>query len=94
MPLSATSEPGHCELHSNNVYFFMMCGGHRIRCGITNVALEVLDPKLDRTRNGWLVAFNNHRAFIERMVSAKFDNNGWERDGITIIVGDVDVEHR
>ena len=92
MPLSSTGKSGHCELHNNNVYFFMTYRGHRIRCGITDLALEVLEPKLDRTGRGRLVAFDAHRAFIERMASAKFDNKGWERDGITIIVRDFDVD--
>jgi len=58
MPLSSTGEPGLRELYGNNVYFFMTYRGHRIRCGITDVALEVLEPKLDRTGRGWLIVFN------------------------------------
>jgi hypothetical protein len=92
MPLSSTSELGNCELYNNNVYFVMTCGGHRIRCGVTDLALEVLEPKLDRTTGkGRLIAFGAHRTFIERMASAKFDKKMWERDGITILVSDADV---
>jgi hypothetical protein len=40
MPLSSTCEAANCELYSNNVYFVMTSGGHRIRCGVTDLALE------------------------------------------------------
>jgi Protein of unknown function (DUF1488) len=92
MPLSSTCEAANCELYSNNVYFFMTSGGHRIRCGVTDLALELLEPKLDRTTaRGRLDAFGAHRALIERMASAKFDRKTWERDGITILVKDADI---
>jgi hypothetical protein len=92
MPLSSTGESGNCELYNDNVYFFMTSGGHRIRCGVTDLALEVLEPKLDRTTGkGRLAAFGAHRAFVERMASAKFDKKIWERDGITIIVREIDI---
>ena len=92
MPLSSTGEAAHCELYNNNVYFFMTSGGHRIRCGVTDVALVVLEPKLDRTTGrARLTAFETHRAAIEQMASAKFDKKIWERDGITIMVRDTDI---
>ena len=92
MPLSSTGESGNCELYNDNVYFFMTSGGHRIRCGVTDLALEVLEPNLDRpTGKGWLAAFGAHRAFVERMASAKFDKKIWKRDGITIIVRKADI---
>jgi hypothetical protein len=88
MPLS---ERANCELYSNNVYFCMTYGGHRIRCGVTDLALKVLEPKLDlTTARGRLDAFDAHRAFIERTASTKFDRKTWERDGITILVRDGD----
>jgi Protein of unknown function (DUF1488) len=70
----------------------MTYGGHRIRCGITDLALEVLEPSIDQTARGRLAAFDAHRPFIERMASTKFDNKMWERDGITILVRDADVK--
>jgi hypothetical protein len=91
--LSSLGESGHCEPYANNVYFFMTYGGHRIRCGITFPALEILEPGLDPTAKGRLAAFNAHRAIIERMASTKFDNTVWERDGITILVRDADVKN-
>ena len=92
MPLSSTGEAANCELYSNNVYFFMTSGGHRIRCGVTDLALELLEPTLDRTTaRGRLDAFAAHRELIERMASAKFDRKTWERDGITILVRDADI---
>jgi hypothetical protein len=91
MPLSSLGESGHCELYANNVYFFMTYGGHRIRCGITYQALEILEPILDQTVKGRLAAFDVHRANIEQMASTKFDNKMWERDGITILVRNTDM---
>ena len=94
MPLlTSLGELGHCELYANNVYFFMTYGGHRIRCGITNQALEILEPLLDQTSKGRLAAFGAHRAIIEHMASTKFDNKMWERDGITILVRDTDIKN-
>jgi hypothetical protein len=93
MPLSSLGESGHCELYANNVYFFMTYGGHRIRCGITYQALEILEPTFDQTTKGRLAAFDGHRAIIERMASTKFDNKIWERDGITILVRDTDINN-
>jgi hypothetical protein len=92
MPLSSLRESGQCELYANHVYFFMTYGGHRIRCGITDLALEILEPSIDQTARGRLAVFDAHRPFIERMASTKFDNKMWERDGITILVRDADVK--
>jgi Protein of unknown function (DUF1488) len=92
MPLSSTDEPGHCEFRTDNVYFFMTIGGHRIRCGITDQALEVFEPKIDRTKNGRLSAFNTHRVIIERAADAKFASQKWERDGMTILIRAADIE--
>jgi hypothetical protein len=86
MPLSSLGESGHCELYATNVYFF-------IRCGITYLALEILEPGLNQTGKGRLVAFDAHRAIIERMASTKFANKVWERDGITILVRDADIKN-
>jgi len=70
----------------------MTYGGHRIRCGVTDLALRVLEPKLDLTTGRVrLDALDAHRAFIERMASAKFDRKMWERDDITILVRDADI---
>jgi hypothetical protein len=93
MPLSSIGESGHYELYGNNVYFFMTYNGHRIRCGITYLALEILEPNIDQTGRGRLAAFDAHRAIIESMASTKFDNKIWERDGITILVRDADIKN-
>jgi hypothetical protein len=39
-----------------------------------------------------LDAFDTHRAIIERIASAKFDNKKWEWDGITLLVREADIE--
>ena len=92
MSLFPTKESGNWEARTDNVYFFMTHGGDRIRCGVTGRALEALEPKLELSGKGRLDAFDTHRAIIERMVSAKFDNKKWEWDGITLLVREADIE--
>jgi hypothetical protein len=50
MPLTATFDPGHNHFPSENIYFFMNDGNQRIRCGVSELALEVFDPKFERTK--------------------------------------------
>src|SRR6478735_6574238 len=85
MPLTATFDPGHNHYPSENVYFFMKDCDRRIRCGVSEPALEVFEPKFDRSKEGRLVAFNKHRAHIESVASDKYDGE-IERDGRTILV--------
>ena len=89
MPLSSIGESGHCELYATNVYFFMTYGGHRIRCGITDLALEILEPGLNQTAKGRLAAFDAHRAYGEH----KIRQQSVGRDGITILVRDADIKN-
>ena len=92
MPLTATFDPGHNHYPSENVYFYMRDCDRRIRCGISEFALEVIDPKFERSKEGRLVAFNKHRAHIESVASAKYDGGEMERDGRTILVSAADIE--
>ena|SRR4029079_13552047 len=92
MPLTATFDPGHNHYPSENVYFYMRDCDRRIRCGISESALEVIDPKFERSKEGRLVAFNKHRAHIESVASAKYDGGEIERDGRTILVNAADLE--
>jgi hypothetical protein len=73
------------------VYFYMTNGEHRVRCAITDRALEVLEPDFGRTEKGRLDAFDTHRAIIERAASTKFDTQGWEDDRITILIRATDL---
>ena len=41
--------------------------------GVSELALEVFDPKFERSKEGRLVAFNKNRAHIESVASAKYD---------------------
>ena len=50
MPLTATFDSGHNHFPSENIYFFMNDGNQRIRCGVSELALEILDPKFQRTK--------------------------------------------
>ena len=92
MPLTATFDPGHNHYPSENVYFFMKDCDRRIRCGVSELALEVFEPKFDRSKEGRLVAFNKHRAHIESVASDKYDRGEIERDGRTILVSAADIE--
>src|SRR5262245_27497518 len=62
-----------------------MDDGHRhVRCGISRLALEVLQPELPPTKEGRMQAFQQHRRRIERAASAKFDRGQLEPDGSTV----------
>jgi hypothetical protein len=70
----------------------MKDGDRRIRCGVSEPALEVFEPKFDRNKEGRLVAFNKHRAHIESVASDKYDLGEIERDGRTILVSAADID--
>ena len=92
MPLTATFDPGHNHYPSEKVYFFMKDCDRRIRCGVSELALEAFEPKFERSKEGRLVAFNKHRAHIESVASAKYDRGEIEPDGRTILVSAADIE--
>ena len=49
MPLTATFDPGHNHYPNENVYFFMNDRDRRVRCGVSELALEVFDPQFERS---------------------------------------------
>jgi hypothetical protein len=87
MPLATTGEPGHHEIKTDNVYFWMVDGTRRVRCAVTLEALKLFDPKLDRRGGGGALVrcFEAHRKPIERAASVKFDNRYAEPDGTVIV---------
>ena len=58
MPLAATIDLGHHHFATDTVYFYMNNGDQRVRCGITGLALELLEPELPQTKQGRIQAFN------------------------------------
>ena len=50
MPLTATADPGHHHFATDVVYFYMNNGDQRVRCGVTRLALELLEPDLAPTK--------------------------------------------
>jgi hypothetical protein len=86
MPLTATTDPGHHQFVTDNVYFYMNNGGRQVRCGITRSALEVLAPELPHTKQGRVQAFKQRRARIEHSASVKFDRGAVEPDGRTVLI--------
>jgi hypothetical protein len=44
MPLTATADPGHHHFATDVVYFYMNNGNQRVRCGVSRLALELLEP--------------------------------------------------
>jgi hypothetical protein len=50
MPLMTTADPGHHHFASDIVHFYMDDGDRRVRCGISRLALEVLQPELPQQR--------------------------------------------
>jgi hypothetical protein len=92
MPLTATFDPGHNNFPSENIYFFMKDGNQRIRCGVSERALEVFDPQFQRTKQGRLQAFNKFRKEIEGVASSKYDRGELEADGRAVLVRAMDIE--
>ena len=91
MPLKATADPGHHHFASETVHFYMNDGDRRVRCGISRLALEVLEPELSPTKEGRMQAFHQHRRQIERAASGKFDRGQLEPDGSTVLVRAADL---
>jgi hypothetical protein len=91
MPLTATFDPGHHHFAVENIYFYMADGDRHVRCGVTRLALEVLEPELPPTKQGRIQTFNQHRARIDRVASAKFDRGQLEPDGRTVLVRAADL---
>src|SRR5262245_21497987 len=91
MPLTATSDPGHHHFAADVVYFYMKNGDQRVRCGVSRLSLELLEPDLPPTKQGRIQAFKQRRARIERTASAKFDRGHFEPDGSTVLVRAVDL---
>jgi hypothetical protein len=92
MPLTATFDPGHNHYPSEKVYFFMKDYDRRIRCGVSELALEAFEPKFERSKEGRLVAFNKHRAHTESFASAKYDRGEIEPGGRSVFVSAADIE--
>jgi hypothetical protein len=88
MPLTATVDPGHHHFATDDV---MNNGEQHVRCGVTRLSLELLEPDLPPTKQGRIQAFKQRRTRIERAASAKFDRGHFEPDGRTILVRTVDL---
>jgi Protein of unknown function (DUF1488) len=91
MPLTATADPGHHHFATDIVCFYMSNGDQRVRCGVTRLALELLEPDLPPTKQGRIQAFKQRRTRIERAASAKFDRDHFEPDGRTVLVRVTDL---
>jgi hypothetical protein len=57
MPLSATVDPRHHHFATEVVYFYMKNGEQHVRCGVTRLSLELLEPNLPPTKQGRIQAF-------------------------------------
>ena len=66
MPLTTMADLGHHNKKRDIVRFFMQNETkERIRCGVTNHALEVFKSDFDRRTDDPLTTFNKYRAHIE-----------------------------
>ena len=86
MPLTPTVDPGHHHFETGDIDLYMNNGDQRVRCGVSTLALELLDPELPPTREGRTQAFKQRRTRIERIASAKFDRGELEPDGRNVLV--------
>jgi hypothetical protein len=69
MPLTPTVDPGHHHFETGDIYFYMNNGDQRVRCGVTRLALELLEPELPPSREGRTQTFKQRRTRIERAAS-------------------------
>src|SRR5215510_12031030 len=67
------SRSEHHHFANDVVYFYMNNREKRVRCGVTRLSFELLEPDLPPTRQGRIQAFKQRRARIERAASTKFD---------------------
>ena len=86
MPLTPTVDPRHHHFETGDIDLYMNNGDQRVRCGVSTLALELLDPELPPTREGRTQAFKQRRTRIERIASAKFDRGELEPDGRNVLV--------
>jgi hypothetical protein len=91
MPLTPPADPGHHHFEDENVYFYTDNGDQRVRCGISRLALEALEPGLPSSKEGRIQTFQKHRTPIDRAASAKFDRGEMEPDGRTVLVRSADL---
>jgi len=91
MPLTPTVDPGHHHFETGDIYFYMNNGDQRVRCGVTRLALELLEPELPPSREGRTQSFKQRRTRIERAASVKFDRGELEPDGRTVLVRATDL---
>jgi hypothetical protein len=74
MPLTATFDPGHNRYPNENVYFFINDRDRRVRCGVSELALESSTRK-----EGRLLAFSKYRPHIERLRVRSMIESKWRR---------------
>ena len=89
MPLTTMADSTHHNKNRDVVRFFMQNETkERIRCAVTNHALEVFKSDFDRRTDDPLTTFNKHQAHIESAASAKYDRQHHfePEDGQTILV--------
>jgi hypothetical protein len=91
MPLTATADQGHHHFANDSVYFYMNTGNQPVRCGVTRMSLEFLEPDFPTTKQGRIQAFKQCRGRIELAASAKFDRGHVEPDGRTVLVRVMDL---
>ena len=74
------------HFETGDIHFYMNNGDQRVRCGVTTLALELLEPELPPTKAGRTQAFKQRRTRIERAASVKFDRGELEPDGRTVVL--------
>jgi hypothetical protein len=85
MPLTATADAGNHHFEADNIYFYMDNGDQRVRCGVSRLALEVLEKRAaSRCSNS-----------VDPASSVppvpNFDRGEIEPDGRTVLVRVVDL---
>lgn len=91
MPLQRTTEPGRYNASNESIYFFMAAGDKRVTCSITEQALLQLDERMDRSAQGRLAVFHQHRDLIETLAAQQYDICKFEPDGKSIVLRAAEV---
>src|SRR5262245_35935955 len=82
------SRSGHHHFANDVVYFYMNNREKRVRCGVTRLSFELLEPDLPPTRQGRIQAFKQRRAASSALLVPNLIED------TTAKAIDVDIPHR
>ena len=92
MPLRCSGEkPAYGFLTSSVSFYMVDDNGTRVRCSISDRALNQFVPNVERTEQGLLKAFRAYREAIGALAVGKYDRGQFADDGKTVKICEADV---